>query len=605
MELLEKNIDILTQNPIHWIGEYKRGNQQSLLEMDLNQNQKNTSSKSLLLFDKKQRPNALKKELIFAIGINSLQEIKVLFQTMSKESVIIIIEPSRTFFDSVLNNKDLSILKSQNIILFADDLTNLPLFLDHIFSTNLIYLVKNIRFYLTHYYREFNVKVSTEIVKEVKSTVKYKALTYGNSIQDSLTGFKQNMKNIKHLIVSKNVAKLQDIFKNVPAIIVAAGPSLNKNIKQIKNMKSRVIIIAVDTIAEKLIDEGIIPDFVCSIEREKETYDYFYKNKRFPKEVNLVGPLLLYPPIFDEFKGNKIIPMRENVGEYIWLRETLGLFGQNSVSLGLSCAHVAFGFAEHIGASPIILVGQDLAFDSSNGNSHAGGTIYDNKVFANNVFSNVNEINVEGYDGGTVPSTDIWVSFKKWFEKEIVDKELFVINATEGGAKIENTLQMKLIEVIEKYCSEPVVVSDKIDSVENYPISLKTMKTVLNDQRNILDQLKREFDNQYLKINRLKINKKSTEKELMKNLSVLQETDNYFQQVNNNWLLRHNLQPVLLTSLWDLNSIEQVLSVENLKKNKEIQLGFLEASIFVLKELYSIIENSLIEMKVNNGVEKE
>lgn len=53
----------------------------------------------------------------------------------------------------------------------------------------------------------------------------------------------------------------------------------------------------------------------------------------------------------------------------------------------MSCAHVAFGFAEHIGASPIVLLGQDLAFGDSEEESHADGTIYDNKKFTNEVFS--------------------------------------------------------------------------------------------------------------------------------------------------------------------------------------------------------------------------
>ncbi|MFD2881216.1 6-hydroxymethylpterin diphosphokinase MptE-like protein [Paenibacillus rhizoplanae] len=45
-------------------------------------------------------------------------------------------------------------------------------------------------------------------------------------------------------------------------------------------MTSKVVIIAVDTIAQRLCEEGITPDFICSIERDKETYSYFYENKK-------------------------------------------------------------------------------------------------------------------------------------------------------------------------------------------------------------------------------------------------------------------------------------------------------------------------------------
>lgn len=181
------------------------------------------------------------------------------------------------------------------------------------------------------------------------------------------------MKNLKHLPRSKDVSLLKNAMLNVPAIVVSAGPSLNKNIKQLQGLKNKAVIIAVDTIAQRLCNEGVVPDFICSIERGIETYTYFYEGKTYPVESTLVGPLVLYPEVFEEFSGEVVIPMRGNVGEFIWLKEIMGLKDDYSISIGLSCAHVAFGVAEHIGASPIILIGQDLAYGSSEKETHAGG----------------------------------------------------------------------------------------------------------------------------------------------------------------------------------------------------------------------------------------
>ena len=61
---------------------------------------------------------------------------------------------------------------------------------------------------------------------------------------------------------SRPVCELRDLFKNKPALIVSAGPSLAQNIENIKKNKDKFIIIAVVPAFKILIQAGIIPDFV-------------------------------------------------------------------------------------------------------------------------------------------------------------------------------------------------------------------------------------------------------------------------------------------------------------------------------------------------------
>ncbi|MGN7762055.1 motility associated factor glycosyltransferase family protein [Paenibacillus sp. 22594] len=598
MMLLNRNIEVLSRNADHWICEQKEADfRHDLFIKDSEDNEIVINNNQTLLMkkeiDKSSLPNPLKRELIFVMGINSVEEIEKLIQTMSKESFLIIIEPNPIFFSYALNKRDLSFFVNFNVILFVDELNNLSIFLDKMFSTTLVYYLKSMRFYFTYFYRNYAVDKCTYLVRAVKETAKYKAMLFGNSIEDSLSGFRHNMKNLPYLVHSKDVSHLKNLFKDIPAIVVAAGPSLNKNIEQLKRLTSKVVIIAVDTIVQRLCEEGIIPDFICSIEREKETYTYFYEQKNYPAEITLISPLLLYPKIFEEFKGDIIIPMRENVGEYVWLQETLGLKGDNSISIGLSCAHVAFGFAEHIGASPIVLLGQDLAFGNSEEESHAGGTIYDNKEFTNEVFSTIDKTYTEGYYGGTVHTTDIWINFRKWFEIEIFNENIVVINATEGGAKIENTIQMSLIEVAQQYCSNDITpVKEVMDSVGKYPLDKVQMKLILKEQKDLFISMKTEFGEQLNIIKELNINDRLSEKQLLKVLGKLSKTDVLFEKIKNDWLLRHNLQPIMMSSFWNLYAIEQTLSSSNLIANRDIQIEFLTVSVFVLGEIISIIEDS-------------
>ncbi|OME87137.1 hypothetical protein BK120_03905 [Paenibacillus sp. FSL A5-0031] len=586
--LLDKNIELLSANPGHWIGQPEEEDIQHTIMNDQQDHE----------FDESNKPNPNKRELIICVGINSIDEIETVIRTMSKESYLIIVEPNFSFFHHALYNQDLGLFNNSRVVLFADDLNKFSFFLENLFSSILVYYMKSIKFYFTSHYRNNEVDVSIALVKKVTETVKYKALVLGNSVEDSLIGFNQTMTNISCLLRSKDVSHLKNAFVNKPAIIVAAGPSLNKNIDQLKKIKNKAIIIAVDTISSRLCDEGIIPDFICSIERQEETYTYFYQNKEYPIETTLVGPMVLYPKIFEEFKGDIIVPMRENVGEFNWIRDVFDVHGENYIKTGISCAHVAFGFATHIGASPIVLVGQDLAFGSTTEQSHAGGTIYDDAELTNYTFSEVEKLKVEGYYGDSVTSTDIWINFRLWFEKQIFDNKLFVINATEGGAKIANTTQMSLEDVLQQYCSEQLQpVKDVLKDKQAYPLSKEQMKTVIKGQVQFFSEIKLKFENQKTNISKLKIANSPSDKEMQKILTKLQKSDALYGIVTGNWLLRHNLQPALLTAFWKLYDIENILSSENFRRNKEIQIEFLTISVFVITTIISILEESLNKFK--------
>ncbi|QZN76551.1 motility associated factor glycosyltransferase family protein [Paenibacillus sp. DR312] len=599
MKLIDENINILSMNTLHWIGEPKNEDISfSLYEKDPDKGDLIKVNNQIIYlknsYDATVLPNVLKKELIFAIGLYSVSELKQLIQSMSKESFLIIIEPSFSFFNHVLNEEELSFIRSSNVILFADDLSNMPMFLEHLFSSNLIFYVKNIKFYFTTYYRDFDVDSCISVVKQIKEVAQYKTTLYGNSVDDSLIGFRQNMLNIKSVARSKDVSQLRDLFKDLPAIVVAAGPSLNKNIKELKKTKGKAVIIAVDTIAERLCQEGIVPDFICSIERGELTYSYFYKDKSYPSEVTLVAPLLVYPEIFEEFQGEVIIPIRENVGEYNWLKEILNLTQNNSISIGLSCAHIAFGFAEHLGASPIVLVGQDLAYGNTLAETHASNTIYDQKpINADNV---AKRVYTKGYSGGEVATTDTWNAFRNWFEAEIYKKQLNVINATEGGALINHTSQMSLKEVYDQYCgpsSYLLNVSQELKKINNYSVDINQIKNSLKGELGNFKEKEMKLKKQLRNLQQLVIHKQRSQSQLLKSLKILEKTDVLFGELMSNWLLRHNLQAVLITSVWRLFEIEQFLSADNLSKNREIQIEFVKTSLLVLSEIITVLENQL------------
>lgn len=595
MDLMDRNIEILSANTEHWIGMADESElEQVSFEVDSQGNEIFINGEQAFAltseFDDSNQPNPLKRELIFIIGIYSVEEIKQVIARMSDESLLVVVEPNLPLFSYSLQTKDLSFLKRPGATLFADKVSNLSNFLDQYLLSNAIFYVKTIKFYFTHMYREQDLKSSLAVVKVIKESVNYKTMLYGNSVEDSLIGFRQHMTNLKHLTRSKDVSLLKNTMRNVPAVVVAAGPSLNKNIRYLHGLKGKAVVVAVDTIAQRLCDEGIIPDFICSVERGIETYTYFYEGKKYPVESTLVAPLVLYPKVFDEFEGELVIPMRENVGEFMWLEEVLGLESESSISIGLSCAHVAFGVAEHIGASPIILLGQDLAYGDKVGETHAGGTIYDDKELTSSMYDSIETFETEGYYGGKVATTEIWNTFRTWYELEIVNKKLHVINATEGGAKIAHAEQLSLEEVVKQYGNHEIrPVPEVLREVPTYPLEKEKLKRVMREQYLHFLDIKLKFEKQQKQVRRIKINENASGSELKEALKKIDQTEDFFLMVLDNWLMRHCLQPAMRNSVWNLYTIERVVNAQNVIKAQEINLGFLDVAVYTLNEITSLL----------------
>ena len=55
----------------------------------------------------------------------------------------------------------------------------------------------------------------------------------------------------------------------MPAVLVSAGPSLDKNINQLKEIRENVFIMAVDTALNSILTHDIIPDMAITVDSHK------------------------------------------------------------------------------------------------------------------------------------------------------------------------------------------------------------------------------------------------------------------------------------------------------------------------------------------------
>ena len=528
-------------------------------------------------------PNSKIREIYFILGFSNINELSLLLKSANSKSIFYIVEPSPEFFNYTINQKDLKLLAKYDLRFYCDDISLFPNFIENILSTEETLLIRNIKIYSDYYYRTFDMKMCLNIVKTISKVVKHNLFKFGNSIEDSLIGLANNTYNLRFLKDSLDFTKMKNLFVGKPAIIVAAGPSLEKNIIHLKSINNSALILAVDTIAERLVKEGIIPHFVFAIERIYEVYDYFFKDKKYPTSTILVAPPVIYPKIIEDYNGKFVLPFRDNVNEYKWFNNIYDFGEDVYLSMGISVAHLAFGFANHLGCSPIILTGQDLAH--GNNGTHVQGTIYDNKPV-----QKTNEtILTSGYHGGEVKTSQIWLEFKKWFELEIKRKELKVINATEGGALIKYTKQTSLYDCINLYCKDTFEIEELINNVPNYQLKENEISKRFQKKVNDINNIIIESENTLKSLKLLKINESSSTRDLQNALENMKITDIVLKKVMNNPLLMHNLQAFLIVIFQKFNRVLNELNFKSVYENLIIQIELLETISFVGKMIIETI----------------
>ena len=231
---------------------------------------------------------------------------------------------------------------------------------------------------------------------------------------------------------------------------MAAGPSLNKNIHELKKAKGKAFIFAVDTAIKPLLQAGIIPDMFAVIDALKPIELVQMEEAR---DIPLLTTLNAAPEVLNYHRGMKFF---FNEG-YLFAEDIFEKSGHRTgdVSSGGSVATNIFSLFYKIGIETVILVGQDLAYTGNK--SYADGTFQEKIEEVDTSYFMM----VEGNFEKKVPTRTDLKLFIDWYNMYIerireYDKEFRVINATEGGAKIQNTELMTLEEAIKQVCNKEV-----------------------------------------------------------------------------------------------------------------------------------------------------
>ena len=478
-------------------------------------------------------------------GLGIGHAIAPLREQVSSDGLIIVLEPDLTTIKTALSIADVSEALQEDRLVFVTsaDPADLHAKLDRHASL----LMLGTRFVVLPAY----VRLHEEFFRVVRGLITDYAAFARMSLVTLVANARITCRNIANnlpaYLASPSIDGLRARFRGYPAVVVAAGPSLGRNVDQLKEARDRAVVIAVQTTLKPLLARGIQPDFVTSL-------DFSDLSKRFFEGVDPGGTELVAEPkasweVIDAFCGGapgasqrpaRRLCMLANDFAIKCVGPQLGRRG--GLRAGSTVAHLAFYLAEHLGCDPIIIIGQDLGF--------TGGVYYTPGVAmhdmwrpelgrfcslemkeweriarARSILQRVTDLN-----GRALYTDDQMFTYLQQFERDFAACAARVIDATEGGVRKRGTEPMTLRDALERFAVRPIperarrpdessqetpaAAGERLHAaaaeIERRLVELAEFQVICDDTRGLLDEMKglldrpEEFDHRVLRVDELR-----------------------------------------------------------------------------------------------------
>ena len=334
--------------------------------------------------------------------------------------------------------------------------------------------------------------------------------------------------NILEIVDNPPIKRLFGRFRNVPGILISAGPSLDKNIGLLRVLEKHAVLICVDTALGPLHRSGVRPHLVLAGDPGEANFRHLQSLGQ--TGAALVAEPMTHPRIVAEFEGDKFI-MSFNEVLMKKFAKLIGDFGVikawGSISTG------AFDLARRLGCDPIVFVGQDLSF--SDGRYYAHGTYQEQRWLRDIAhprtlddvhqwrMSKENDLDAIDIFGRPVRTSKALEAYRHYFDREISMTRARVYNATEGGVGFAGVENLPLEEVLWRFarrerpirstirnarCSRSEQeITRLLNYLQNTGDELESLRTLCNEgfeaARRIHQQQSTEREKDYRKIEKI------------------------------------------------------------------------------------------------------
>ncbi|HAA1875956.1 TPA_asm: DUF115 domain-containing protein [Campylobacter jejuni] len=403
---------------------------------------------------------------------------------------------------------------------------------------------------MSHYYERFHEDI-LGLNKKLAENFKNSIVSHGNDPLDALQGIEQFVYNLPQMITHPSYKELLSKRKGISdtAIIVSTGPSLTKQLPLLKKYANKATIFCADSSYPILAKHGIKPDYVCMLERTEITAEFFNHDfGEFDKDIVFVCAGVVHPKAIEYLKGRNrkylIIPRYLYFPIYIKLKYFDFLYNTPSV------AHMACYLSLHLNHKNIIFIGQDLAY-AENGNSHPDD--YQNS--ANYESQMYEHILTEAYGGKKeIKTHEVWIFFKQILEAMIIKYHITTYNCTEGGARIEGTIEKPFLwaceNLLDKDLNKPFEKLEPLSLNKQNEFLLKAYYKVCKSIKHCRD-FSKILSNDFNNIQNIYLNLNKKENDLNLAIRKIDEFKNKLENIKQMQDLYEILQP--LRTQFELN----------------------------------------------------
>ena len=184
-------------------------------------------------------------------------------------------------------------------------------------------------------------------------------------------------KNLEAVLAFPGISRLEGILhdRDIPAFLAAAGPTLDAAGPLLHEIYKRCIIVAVDTSLRFLLNRGINPDFVVSV--DPQYWNFRHLDRCPAPKTRLIAESAVYPPCMRHpfggiFLCTSLFPLGRFIEDRVDPKGELGTGG--------SVATSAWDFIRLLGAGKVWIAGLDLSFPELR--THFKGAAFEEKSHA-------------------------------------------------------------------------------------------------------------------------------------------------------------------------------------------------------------------------------
>ncbi len=405
-----------------------------------------------------------KMACVVVLGMGLGYHVKALHKGMGGRGVMIVFEADAGMWRAVLERIDHRTWLMRGELILADSQTDRAALLERIEKH--AGTVTQGTHLLTHPpSRQRNEQATRDFGKMVAEVLAFCRTNVATALVNASRTCRNLASNIDHYAAGAGTDELHNIAKGYPAVCVAAGPSLVKNVELLcdPDTRSKVIVIAAQTALKPLLARGIKPDFVTALDYSHIS-SRFYENLPPLPDVTLVAESKAHRTILEGFPG----PIRVPYSQFNDLLIDTMAKPRIKLKSGATVAHLSFYLAQHLGCDPVIFIGQDLGF--SDGLYYAPGTAV-HQVWSSelNPFNTIEMmewrriVRMKGHlrktddiHGQPIYTDEQMVTYLKQFERDFSTAEQTILDATEGGVPKEHATTTTLAEALKTHATRPV-----------------------------------------------------------------------------------------------------------------------------------------------------